>query len=114
MNLEQVSNLEELLAQQGKEVTTAFLVYQTQDGQWTATAKIAEDELTLDREATFDDIIAGASAVYAGSIAQQTAMHTILAMETRAAMAQKMMREQAESQKISQLIDPSKLRNPNA
>lgn len=114
MNLEQLTNLEELLEKNAQDVTTAFLVYQTEDGQWTATAKIDEVNLNLSRESTFDDIIAGSAAVHAGSIAQQTAMHTIMMMESRAAAAQKFMREQAESQKVSQLIDPSKLRNPRA
>jgi DNA uptake protein ComE-like DNA-binding protein len=114
MTNEQELNLAELMEKIGEDVATAFLVYQTLDGSWTATADFQDKNLNLERKATFDDIVGGASAVQAGCIAQQSAMHTVMLMEQRAAAMQQYAREQAESQKVSQLIDPSKLRNPRA
>lgn len=114
MNLEQHKNLDDLIEKLGEDVTTAFLVYQTQDGQWTATAEFQDKNLNLDRTATYDDIIAGSAAVHSGSIAQQTAMHTIMLMEARAQQAQQFMREQQAAQKAAALIDPTKMRNPRA
>lgn len=114
MNLEQHDNLDALIEKLGTDVTTAFLVYQTEDGQWTATAKIDEVNLNLNREATFDDIIAGSAAIHSGAVAQQTAMHTITMMEARAAAAQQFMREKQASAEAAKLIDPTKIRNPRA
>lgn len=114
MTNEQELNLAELMEKVGKSVTTAFLVYQTLDGNWIATADFQNENLDLERTATFDDIIGGASAVTSGCTAQQAAMHTIMMMEQRAQVMQEQMRQQAEAQKVSQLIDPSKLRNPRA
>lgn len=114
MNAEQAANLEELLSQKAPAVTTAFLVYQTEDGQWVADHDISGKEFELTRNATMDDIIAGVSAIYAGATAQQTAAATIIMMEQRAQVMQQQMRQQAESNKIASLIDPSKLRNPKA
>lgn len=114
MTTEQDNNLAALLENMGTPVTTAFLIYQTQEGNWTATAQFQELNLELDRESTFDDIIGGTAAVHAGCISQQSAMHTVMIMEQRAAALQEQMRQQAEANKVSSLIDPTKLRNPRA
>jgi hypothetical protein len=114
VNSEQEANLAELMGKLGKDVATAFLIYQTLEGNWVATAKFQEENLNLEREATFDDMIGGSAAVQSGCTAQQAAMHTVMVMEQRAAAMQEHMRQQAETQKVSQLIDPSKLRNPRA
>lgn len=107
---EQQSNLEELLGNLGEEVTTAFLVYQTTEGQWVAEANYSEKNFTLQRQAVLDDFIGGTSAVHAGASAQQTAMFTMLHMDQRARAVQQQMQQQQEASRISQLIDPSKLR----
>lgn len=114
MNLEQHKNLDDLMEQLGEDVTTAFLVYQTKEGSWTATADFKNKNLNLEREATYDDIIGGSAAVHSGSIIQQTAMHTIMLMEARAQQAQQFMREQQASAQAAKLIDPTKIRNPRA
>lgn len=114
MTNEQELNLKDLMEKLGEDVTTAFLVYQTLEGSWVATADFKDKDLNLERTATFDDIVGGSASVHSGCTAQQAAMHTIMMMEQRAAQMQEHMRQQAESQKISQLIDPSKLRNPRA
>lgn len=114
MNLEQHKNLDDLMEKLGEDVTTAFLVYQTQEGNWTATADFKNKNLNLDREATYDDIIGGSAAVHSGAIAQQTALHTLMMMESRAAQAQKFMQEQQAAAQAAKLIDPTKIRNPRA
>jgi len=114
MNLEQHKNLDDLMEKLGEDVTTAFLVYQTQDGNWTAVADFKNKNLNLDREATSDDIIAGSAAVHSGATSQQTAFFTVMMMEQRAAAAQKYMQEQAAAQQAAKLIDPTKIRNPRA
>lgn len=115
INLEelQMKQAAELLAQNdagAEEVTTAFLLVQNTDGQWAAYADFADKDLTMDRQATLDDIIGGCENVKIGCQTQQTAISTVIMMEQRAAMMQQQMMQQQEAQRISSLIDPSKLR----
>lgn len=111
--MENSITLEELMAQSGTPVTTAFVVYQTPEGQWAATADLSVD-LNPDRQSTMDDIVAGAAAVQVGVIAQQTAMTTLVMMNQQAQALQQHAIQQQEAAKVSSLIDPRKLRNPNA
>jgi hypothetical protein len=112
--MDQATSLEELMKQHGEPATTAFLVYQTSEGQWAAAADYEEMELSLERKATLDDIIAGVSAVKVGASAQHTAMTTLFMMQQQTMIAQQKMQQQQEANKIASLIDPSKLRNPKA
>lgn len=111
---DQAISLEELLEKDGVPVTTAFLIYQTPEGQWSATPDFDELDLNPTRKATFDDIISGASAVVAGCTAQQAAMTTLVMMEQRAQAQMAAMQQQQEANRAASLIDPSKLRNPRA
>ena len=113
MDNETIKTLDELMAESAKKVTTGFLVYQTPEGQWVAEADL-DSQLQVYRAATFDDIVTGSSAVVAGCTAQQAAMMTMNFMQQQAAAAQRAMQQQQEAQKVSQLIDPKKLRNPSA
>lgn len=110
--MEKIS-LEDLMKQDGTPVTTAFIVYQTPEGQWTASATL-DMELNPERQATLDDIVSGTSTVKAGAVAQQTAMTTIVAMNQQAQAMQQHMLQQQEAAKVANLIDPRKMRNPNA
>jgi hypothetical protein len=103
----------ELLAEKEdttEEVTTAFLIVQGIDGQWSAYAEFADKDLDMQRTATMDDIVGGCANVGTGCQIQQTAMSTVIMMEQRAAMMQYQAQQQQEAQRISSLIDPSKLR----
>jgi len=103
----------ELLADRdsgAEEVTTAFLIVQNKDGQWSAYADFAGMDVEMDRQATLDDIIGGCENVKVGCQTQQTAISTVIMMEQRAAMMQQQMMQQQEAQRISSLIDPNKLR----
>jgi len=101
----------ELLAEDNvEEVTTAFLIVQDSNGQWAAYADYADKDLSMDRQATLDDIIGGCENVKIGAQTQQTAISTIIMMEQRAAQMQQQMMQQQEAQRISSLIDPNKLR----
>lgn len=93
-----------------EKVTTAFLIVQDTNGQWAAYAEFAHLDLDQDRIATFDDIVGGCSNVMMGCQVQQTALATMLNMEQRAAQVQQQMRAQQEAQRVSSLIDPTKLR----
>lgn len=93
-----------------EEVTTAFLIVQNQDGQWAAYADFAGKNVTMDRQATLDDIIGGCENVKIGCQVQQAAVSTVIMLEQRAAMMQQQMMQQQEAQRISSLIDPNKLR----
>lgn len=115
INLEalQIKKATELLTEKEsevEEVTTAFLIVQDTNGQWAAYADFADKDLTLDRQATLDDIIGGCENVKMGCQTQQTAISTVIMMEQRAAMMQQQIMQQQEAQRISSLIDPSKLR----
>jgi hypothetical protein len=95
---------------QGEEVTTAFLVVQGKDGQWAAYADFADKDLSMDRQATIDDIIGGCEIVKSGCQTQQQAISTIIMMEQRAAQMQFQMKQQADANRVASLIDPNKLR----
>lgn len=114
MNPDQAKTLDELMAETGEPVITAFLVFQSPEGQWIATADYSDKILNPDRQATFDDIVGGCAAVQQGCAVQQTALATLQFMEQRALAAQHAMKEQQKAAKIAGLIDPSKLRNPKA
>jgi hypothetical protein len=111
--MENSITLEELMAQSGTPVTTAFVVYQTPEGQWAVTPDLSID-LNTARQATMDDIISGTSAAHAGMSAQQTAMTMMVLMNQQAQALQQQAMQQQEAAKVSSLIDPRKLRNPNA
>ena len=103
----------ELLAErdsQTEEVTTAFLIVQNTDGQWAAYADFADKDLSMDRQATLDDIIGGCENVKIGCQTQQQAISTIIMMEQRAAQMQYQMQAQQDAQRVASLIDPNKLR----
>jgi hypothetical protein len=110
MTTEQELNLEELIANIGTEVTTAFLVIQSVDGSWSAVPQFKELNLDMAREAVFDDIVGGVSAVHAGCISQQSAMHTVMIMQQQGAQMREQMRQQQEANKVAQLLDPKLLR----
>lgn len=110
----QQQKLAELQANSGQEAVTAFLVYQTDEGQWVADVDFKDKDLSMTRTATFDDIIAGCANIQAGATVQQTAMMTLHLMDQRAQMMQQQMQQQQEAQRVASLIDPSKLRSKNA
>lgn len=111
---EQAANLASLMGNLGDNVTTAFLVYQTEEGQWVADGEYEDKTFNLSRRATLDDLVGGCAAVQQGVAVQQTAISTVVAMEQRAAAVQRAMQEQQQAAQVSKLIDPSKLRNPKA
>jgi len=92
------------------EVTTAFLVVQDANGQWTAYHDFAGREFDLSHAATFDDIVGGCAAITMGCHVQQTAVATMMMMEQRAQQMQQQLAAQQEAQRVSSLIDPKKLR----
>jgi|SRR5690242_268119 len=108
------TTLDELMAEVGEAVTTAFLIYQTPEGQWIATSDYEEKKLNLERRATYDDIVGGCAAVGQGCSVQQSAIAVVQFMEQRAMAAQQAMMQQQQAAQTAKLIDPSKLRNPNA
>lgn len=93
-----------------EEVATAFLIVLNNDGQWAAYADFADKDLSMSRTATVDDIIGGCENVKVGCHTQQVAISTVVMMEQRAAMMQQQMAQQRETQRVSSLIDPNKLR----
>lgn len=103
---EQQAALDELKASAGAsedapmEVTTAFLVVQHKNGQWSAHADYDEMALITDRKAHMDDFVGGAANVSLSCQVQQSAMHTLVAMNQQA----QAMQQQMESQKIAQSL----------
>jgi F420-0:gamma-glutamyl ligase len=112
--LRQKKAFEELQAERTEEptteVTTAFLVVQGLDGQWTAMHDFAGKEFTLQRDAIMDDIVGGCSNIMVGAQVQQTGVATVILMEQRAHQMQQQMIQQQQMQHAASLIDPSKLR----
>lgn len=89
------------------EVITAFLVYQTLDGQWIATSNYVEAEL-LDtaRPATGDDMVAACAVIENDIQAVKSAQHyQRLAIQTARAL-----QEQQRAQQLASKLDLSKLR----
>ena len=111
MKTEQELNLEALMERLGTEVNTAFLVVQSLDGNWTALPQFKDLNLDMTREAVFDDIVGGVSAVHAGCIAQQSAVQTVMIMQQQGARMQEQARQQQEANKVAQLLDPKLLRS---
>jgi hypothetical protein len=91
-------------------VTTAFLVVQDENGQWTALAEYEDKDFELSRRATFDDMVGGCANITMGCQVQQSAVATMIMMEQRAQQMQMFARQQAETQAVASLIDPKKLR----
>lgn len=114
--LRQKKAFEELMAEKGnqEEATTAFLVVQDLNGQWTALSDFANKDYTLTRNANLDDFISGCANVQAGASIQQTAISVVMLMEQRAQQMQQHIMQQQEANRTASLIDPSKLRSPNA
>jgi hypothetical protein len=111
----QQQRLEELQASvSSDDVVTAFVVAQTNEGQWVAHVDFADKDFSMDRTATFDDIVAGCANVQNGATVQQTAMMTLHLMDQRTQMMQQQYLQQQEAQRAASLIDPSKLRSKNA
>jgi len=111
--LAQKKKFEDLMAERentSEQVTTAFLVVQGTDGQWTAYSEYMDKDLSLLRSASMDDIVGGCSNVVMGCQIQQSAVATMITMEQRAMQMQHQMRQQQEAQQALSLIDPSKLR----
>lgn len=78
-------------------VTTAFLVFQTQNGQWLATDDLGM-AIVPGRPPSPDDLISGSENIRASVIAQKTAQITIqtqLAMARQQAQAMPTPQEQA-------------------
>jgi len=107
---EQMTTLDELAAQEPQEagtpVTTAFLVVQHESGQWSAHADWEELDYVPKRKAHMDDFVAGAANITVSCQVQQSAMHTLMAMNQQAQAIQ----QQMEAQKIAQGLDLSHLR----
>lgn len=107
---QQMTTLEELAAQApqetGQPVITAFMVVQHENGQWSAHADFEELDLVPQRKAHMDDFVSGAANVTASCMVQQSAMHTLIAMNQQAQAIQ----SQMEAQKIAQGLDLSHLK----
>lgn len=103
--LRQKKAAEELAAQHGEgsgtPVTTAFVVVQTDNGQWTAMPYDQAPELAPERVATLDDMIGGCAAIQTGCQAQQTAFQTIIMMNQQAQQMQAAMQNQQIAQKLN-------------
>jgi hypothetical protein len=118
--LRQKKAFEELQAKEANQpssstpVITAFLVVQDKSGQWLAFHDYDNHDIEPDRAASLDDMIGGCSAVISGCQVHQTAMSTVMMMQQQAQAMQQQMLQQQQAQKAASLIDPSKLRNPNA
>lgn len=111
--LKQKEALEKLMADREAPpelVTTAVLLVQDLNGQWVAYHDFADRKLSLERQATFDDIVGGCAVISAGCQVQQTAIATMITMEQRAAQMQQQFAQQQEANRVASLIDPKKLR----
>lgn len=103
---EQQAALDELKASAGAtegapmEVTTAFLVVQHKNGQWSAHADYDDMALITDRKAHMDDFVGGCANIQTSCLVQQGAMHTMVAMNQQA----QAMQQQLESQRIAQSL----------
>lgn len=107
---EQMTTLEGLAAQEPQEdgtaVTTMFLVVQHENGQWSAHADFDGLDYVPKRKAHMDDFVAGAANITVSCQVQQSAMHTLMAMNQQAQAIQ----SQMEANKIAQGLDLSHLR----
>lgn len=113
----QQKKLAELQASASEGVVTAFLISQTEDGQWVADVDFKNKDLSMTRTATFDDLVAGCAAVQSGAQIQQTAMTVMHLMSQRAQMMSQQMQaqqQQQEAQTLASRLDPNLLRSKNA
>lgn len=81
-------------------VTTAFLVVQHENGQWSAHADWEELNIESKRKAHMDDFVSGAANIQTSVAVQQAAMHTLIAMNQQA----QAMQSQMEANKIAQSL----------
>lgn len=81
-------------------VTTAFLVIQHENGQWSAHADWDELDIVPSRKAHMDDFVSGAANIQTSVAVQQAAMHTLIAMNQQA----QAMQQQYETQKLAQSL----------
>lgn len=107
---DQMTTLDALAAQEpqdaGTPVATAFLVVQHENGQWSAHADWEELDYVPQRRAHMDDFVSGAANITVSCQVQQSAMHTLMAMNQQA----QAMQQQMEAAKIAQGLDLSHLR----
>jgi hypothetical protein len=105
--LRQKKAAEELEAQrkqtepEGRPVTTAFLVVQDTNGQWTALPYESAPELAPERMANLDDMIGGTAAIQVGCQAQQTAFQTVAMMQQQAQQMQAAIQNQKLAQQLN-------------
>ncbi len=104
--LEQLSEGSATPQEPGTEVQTAFLVVLHENGQWSAHADFMDLDYVPKRQAHMDDFVAGAANISMSCQVQQSAMHTLIAMNQQA----QAMQQQMEAQKIAQGLDLSHLR----
>lgn len=100
---EERQRLEEMAAATPKEVITAFVVYQSPDGEWAATSDL-DQVLDLHRGPTPDDITAGCAVVTRDIQVQITAVES--AKLSTAGVIQNMMmisKQAAEAQQMAQV-----------
>lgn len=88
-------------APEGRPVTTAFLIVQDVNGQWTALHDWSTLDLAPERGATLDDIIGGTAAIQTGCQAQQTAFQTVMMMQQQAQAMQRAMQDQQIAQQLN-------------
>lgn len=81
-------------------VTTAFLVVQHDNGQWSAHADWEELDIVASRKAHMDDFVSGAANIQTSVAVQQSAMHTLIAMNQQA----QAMQQQVEAQQIARSL----------
>jgi hypothetical protein len=86
---------------EGRPVTTAFLVVQDTNGQWTALHDWSSFELAPERAATIDDIIGGSAAIQTGAQAQITAFQTVSMMQQQAHAMQQAYQNQQIAQQLN-------------
>lgn len=107
---EQMTTLDALAAEEPQEdgtaVQTAFLVVLHENGQWSAHSDFMDLDYIPQRKAHMDDFVAGAANISMSCQVQQSAMHTLIAMNQQA----QAMQQQMEAQKIAQGLDLSHLR----
>jgi hypothetical protein len=86
---------------EGRPVTTAFLIVQDTNGQWTALHDWSTLNLAPERPATLDDIIGGCGAIQTGCQAQLTAFQTVSMMQQQA----QAMQQHYQNQQIAQQLN---------
>lgn len=110
IDFSELGNNEKVDEEPVEEVTTAFLVVLHKSGQWSAHADL-DVAIVPERQAHFDDFVGGSANVTQSCMVQQAAMHTMVLMNQQAQAVQQRMLAEQETQRVSALIDPKKLRN---